>query len=348
LELHLRRRFWIIAGLSILLPLLVCTGIVVRFEYILRPRALREAGTIVYAPLRTDVSPDTILPRATGRENAARYYVAALNIYNVRRLPYLRKRGLDPIAKEPRIGLPELNFLMHGAHQEICDFSAGGPGQQRLAVRNLPGKKPWPFVVAVDPYAARPYVAPMRSMAQAALNWGKEKERQRQPFAAALAYQTVIRLGEHLRQKPGSLMDMELSIEIERRGLHYLESWYARNEQVPAFAGMTRPRANAGAAAKRRACWRYGDSLSRLEAAERRKFAQLYNPEAAIRVLREDRDRLWRIEAAAALDTTLHMGHPGWLEARVIRRALDDARHDPDAHVRAALALLARMSGNKR
>ncbi len=286
---------------------------------------LAEAGSIETGRMTTDVPVETVLPAATGTGNAATYYVEALNSWDARRLPYLKNRMLNPFADEPPLLPSDLTLLVMGAAQKECDFYSRKKLPEPLIFVQYPGPKPWPFEPASDPYAMRPYINILRLVAQGALNAGKKLERGGKPADAERLYQVVTRLGCHLNDNPGSILDVQLGIELEQKGLHYLDVFYrlTRNPE------------------RQRAVWRYGDSLTRHTSAVQRKFTQLGNPEAAIYVLQHDSKSVWRVQAASALALALDVDSDGWLEGRAIRHALGSARSDPNPEVRQAVQLLA-------
>lgn len=327
----MRRRAW--TGLGLLLIALLGGYFAVVIQKSNRDQAemLRAAGPLFTALLTTDVPLDSVAKPAPGAQNAATFYVAALNSYSVRRAPYLRDRKLNPFANEPPISPAELQAILTGASQRECDFyaDAGGRPLFQFAV-NAEGKA-WPFTVGVDPFEVRPYVPLMRLVAQSALNEGKRLERAKQLPSAEAIYQAVVRWGSHLRQHPGSFMDLQLGLEIELKGLHYLDQFYLITHNP----------------ARRGACWKYGDSVNRLQAAIRRKYAQLDNPEAARVIAQNDSERVWRVEALTALKAELSFHKPGWLEERRLSGVIEGARNDRDAYVREAAGKLAGMPGRE-
>jgi hypothetical protein len=297
---------------------------------ILVPMALRDhrqyrvsllgaAGPIDTDRLVTADSVDTVAGPALSPANAATYYVQALNSWNARRGPYLKNRKLNPFADEPMPNAAELHLMRAGTVCRECDFYG-----LRLTFIVYPGGKPRPFEPAKDPFITRPYIGIMRLVAQGVLNTGKELERAGQQPEAEKDYQAALRFGWHLRQRPGSILDLQLGLELEQKALHYLDVHYGLTKQ----------------SAKRQAVWKYGDSLKQLADAVERKFTQLGNPEAAMVILQRDSEPVWRIQAAAALKLALDVDRYGWLEQRDIRRALDSARHDTDRSVRLAVNFL--------
>jgi hypothetical protein len=292
-----------------------------RDQHAYRVSLLAAAGSIDTGRLGSAVSVDTVVGPASVSANAAGFYAQALNSWNARTGPYLKKRALDPFVVEPMPNPAELHLMRAGAACQDCDFYS-----KRLTYFVYPGKKPWPFEPAVDPFAMRPYTGTMRLLAQGVLNMGKKRERAGKQAEATQDYQMVVRFGWHLRQHPGSILDVQLGLEMEQKGLHYLDVHYGLTKQT----------------SQRRAVWKYGDSLKRLSDAMERKFTQLGNPEAAMVILRRDAEPVWRVQAAAALKLALDVNRYGWLEQRDIRRALEAARHDTDRSVRQAVAFIER------
>src|SRR5438046_9821876 len=81
-----RVRFLASAALfGLLAPLLFGLGMWLQYEYVGKPSTLKSAGPIHVVEMTTEVSPTSILPAASGSENAASFYVLALNNYNRRR-----------------------------------------------------------------------------------------------------------------------------------------------------------------------------------------------------------------------------------------------------------------------
>src|SRR5207237_2124369 len=110
------------------------------------------------------------------------------------------------------------------------------------------------------------------------------------PIYAEWAYQITARLGIHLRDHPGSLMDIELGLDIEQTALHYLESLYSSRKDTDRLHKVVN----------------YASAVSRLLRAVRDKYAQLDNVEAAVEVLNRDEEPVWRVEAATALVHARH------------------------------------------
>jgi hypothetical protein len=163
-------------------------------------------------------------------------------------------------------------------------------------------------------------------MAQAALNHARAEEPMHAQDAADRIYVNIAKLGRCLRTHPGCLQDMELGLEIELNGLHYLEVSLKRQ-------GLYRRLMD---------CEDYAASVKRLETAVRRKYALLGNIEAAKWVLGHDREPIWRIEAGFSIVSALHLRGMNWMERRTCHSALKDMVRDPVKSVRAAgLRLLA-------
>jgi hypothetical protein len=312
---------------ALLLLVTPFVGYVLHYERVVRPRVLSMAGPIDLNLHTTDVAPDIILPDAPLTDNAASFYVSALNSYGRRRAPFLRKRLLDPRAEDPPVNRSEVRAIVDGSVRKSCDFYATAPDGSKPVFLVYPGGQPWTFVVATDPFGDRPYIPVMRAMAQAALNEGKARENHKNWFQAELLYHAVVRMAGHLRQNAGSFLDMQLGLELEQKGLHYLEYLYGLR----------------GLKEKRFRCWRYGDSLARLQKAVRRKYAQLGNVEAARLIAATDKERVWRVVAVAALKTYKHFHEMGWLERRGIDLALGNLAEDKDPYVRDAARLVEQM-----
>lgn len=322
------RRLWIAVGIgAIVAPFVIFVGASLHYEQVTRPENLRAAGPLPLERMDTALPPETVLPPEPGGENAAPYYLAALNSYNARRLPYLKNRKLNPFANEPSINAAELAAVQMGARQRECDFYAtvdGNPTKPRFTLILQPSGREWPFDIVEDPYALRPYVSVIRLVAQALLNEGKRQERAHHLPEAERAFQTITRFGEHLRQHPGSLMDLQIGLELEMKGLHYLDAYYRLTNN----------------STKRGQCWKYGDAVNRLLAEVVHKYTLLGNPEAAKQIVLHDRERVWRIVAAAALRAMQLYGGIGWLEGRSIHRTLAAAQKDNERAVRRAVLFL--------
>ncbi len=322
----MRRRlaFGILAPLA---GIALIASAVMRHEYNVRPGLLRSAGTIRVVKMETDVSAESTLPAAWSNENGAMYYMRALNDYSERRRPYLLKRGLSPIALEPQATDPELDLIFRGSRQKTADFFAESAGKPRFIFRTAPENKSWPMRISTDPFEFRPYVGPLRVLSQACLNRGKAAEQLHDAARAERIYQAIARMGNHIRSRPGSMSDIELGLELERKAVHYLEVLYRA----------------IGAVDKQKRATRYDRSLERLATASRAKYAQLDNPEAAMRILKDDVEPVWRIEAAVALVSATHLGSIGVLERLTVSQALSKAATDTDAHVRQGIGRLQRM-----
>ncbi|MGC8669035.1 MAG: hypothetical protein ACP5VE_13050 [Chthonomonadales bacterium] len=292
---------------------------VARFIWYDQPRLLREAGPIAL-DLASPIPPPGLLPPRDLPGNAADDYLRALNHYNARCAPMLARRTLNPILREPAVSPVELHNIIAGARKRACSFysASGGSGSRIFIVQ--PGSRPYPMRRTDDPFALRPYIAPMRTMAQACLNRGKELEQAGHLDEARRIYMAVVRLGWNLRQDPGCLMDIELSLEIERKGLHYLEVFLARTHAQPV----------------RELCHRYAQEVEGFLNQVHAKYVQLDNPEAAKLILRRDASPIWRMEAAVALSGYRYTAHPGILERLSIRLTLLQAEHDADPCVRRA------------
>ena len=289
------------------------------FVWVYQPRILREAGPISLN-LISPSPPAGLIPVPDLPGNAADDYLWALNHYNARCAPMLARRTLNPILREPAVSPEELHAVLVGARRRSCSFytSPDGPAQRIFFVQ--PGSKPYPMRKADDPFAMRPYIAPMRTMAQACLNRGKELEQAGHFDQARRIYQAVARLGWNLRQDPGCLMDIELSLEIERKGLHYLEVFLARTHSTKG----------------RELCRRYARAVEEFLQRVHDKYVQLDNPEAAKLILSRDVSPIWRMEAAVALSGYRYTAAPGILERVSIRLALMRAEHDANPYVRRA------------
>jgi hypothetical protein len=324
--LQRKKPIWLVRLGYILLALLISpalfgAGMWLQYELFARPRALVTAGPIALTRMSTDVSADTIIPKPTDPENGAFHYVLAINSYNARRAPYLASRGLKPIADEPPANLQDLRDLALGGSNRRCDFYEVQNGQPRFVFYIIPGGTKWAFRPGEDPLEIRPYVGPIRVLAQAALNWGKNREIMGQKSDAERIYQVAAQLGIHLRDNPGTLLDIELGLEIEQNALHYLENLYG----------------GAGNTKKQRTTVDYAASVARLHTAVRAKYAQLDSVEAAMEVLAADEEPVWRVLAASALVHARHYRGFGWPRSFVISRSLDAGLHDRNAFVGQAM-----------
>ncbi len=302
-------------------PALFAVGMWLQYELFARPRALEAAGPLSLTRMSTDVSADTLLPKPTEPENGAFHYVLALNSYNRRRAPYLAARGLNPVADEPPANLQDLRDLALGGSRRRCDFYEVQNGQPRFVFYIIPGENKWAFRPGEDPLEIRPYVGPVRVLAQAALNWGKHRESIGQKSNAERIYQVVAELGIHMRDNPGTLLDIELGLEIEQNALHYMENLYA----------------GAGNRKKQQLTVDYAASVSRLHSAIRAKYAQLDDVDVAIEVLTGDEEPVWRILAASALIHARHYRGFGWPRSFVVSRALNRGLHDRNLSVAQAV-----------
>jgi hypothetical protein len=284
---------------------------------------LAKAGPIQLGKLETEVPPEILLPRCTIPSNAAIYYVAALNSYNRRRT--LPKDRSQAYIEEPPIALGELENLLLGSRCTWCDLYESRAKPFRFLPRT---GKALAFEVASDPFTGRPYIPAFRMLSEVALREGKRRERNGNSQAAETIYYAVWRMAVHLRQRPGSFMDIQLALEIERHALHYLDVLYRQT----------------GERQKRLLCWKYADSLNGLTKAVQHKYSQLGNFEAAREIALGDHQRVWRIEAIAALKS--HTG--GLLDVWHTGRAngvFETLRNCPDADVARAARKAFDLSG---
>lgn len=312
-------RRWLAAGILAMCAALAAAR-VAWFFWAYEPRMLREAGPIDL-DLEAPSPPAKLIRPPDLPGNAALDYLQALNGYNARCAPMLALRTLNPILREPAVSPRELQHVLLGARRRRCSFYEPSGRSSPLVFYVQPGSKPYPMRRADDPFALRPYIAPMRTMAQACLNRGKELERAGRLDEAQRIYLAVARMGWNLRQDPGCLMDIELSLEIERKGLHYLEVLLAHRRSPQARA----------------LCRRYAQQVEAYLQQVHAKYAQLDNPEAAMLILQRDASPIWRMEAAVALSGYRYTARPGILERLIIRLALSRAERDPDAQVRRAV-----------
>src|SRR5262249_12286318 len=156
-----------------------------------------------------------------------------------------------------------------------------------------------------------------RVIAMAALKWGKHREEIGEAGDAQWAYESVAWLGIHLRDHPGSQLDIELGLEIEQVALHYLEALYSSRGK--------HDRLGKGG--------EYASTVNRLVHAVRHKDAQLENVEVALEVLKEDDEPVWRIEAATALVHSRYFRKFSWPRSWLVERGLKTATHDHSAVV---------------
>ncbi len=326
-KMSLPRTLLITALGLIAAPLLFTLGMVLHYQFVARPGSLRSAGPISLGRMETDMTPGAILPKPSQNGNAAFYYVLALNSFSKRREPYLLRRDLSPIAEEPPISADDLHLLASSAKQESSDLYEVKNGEPRFVFYIMPGSKKWAFTPAADPFEQRPYIAPIRVLALAALKWGKHREEIGEAGDAQWAYENVSWLGIHLRDHPGSLNDIELGLEIEQVALHYLEAFYSSRGKHDKLVMVVE----------------YASSVNRLLHAVRRKYAQLENVEVALDVLRSDSESVWRIEAATALVHSRYFRRFSWPRSWLVDRGLKSASHDRSpvvaASVRRLLAL---------
>lgn len=311
---------WLI---GLLLTLILLTGLIGQAYVLYNQRAehaeLARAGEIRLGRLDVDVAPETLLPRTTRDDNAAPHYASALNAYNARRR--LPRDASAAVIEEPPISDAELREIVLGSRCRTCDFySAGHP----LRFVKSDGQ-PWPFVVASDPYDTRPYIPAIRMLSEVALREGQRLERKGSLKWAEAVYLAAMRMACHLRQNPGSMMDVQLGLELERRAAHYLDVFYRLTGNRDRLAR----------------CWKYGDALLRCTAEVQRKYAQLGYFEAAREIALHDRDRIWRIEAIAAVKTAEVDPTVDWWHKRRARALFESLVGDtvPEVAIAAQRAL---------
>ena len=297
---------------------------IAHFHGRIRPDLLLSAGRIELKPLTAGVSSQTIYGPANGKGNAAAHYILALNSYALRRRPYLKGRGFKAFVEEPPVTAAEINELELGARRANCDFYAESKGIPQFKIANA-GKGWWAYTPALSPDEERPYYTPMRLLlvgliyqADALVKAGKWPQANR-------LYKLVVRVGSHIRQRPGCVLDFELGLEAESRA--------ARNMEAAAKSTNR---------ALLKKIVRYREAIEKLGERHRRKYAQLDNPEAAAIIAARDTDPMWRIEAAAALrDQPFHHAL-GLLERRRARAAFEKTLNDPNPRVRMAASRLSR------
>lgn len=277
---------------------------------------------------------NTVAPRAPappapsvtvrGSRNAAILYAKALNSYTRRLEPAQRRAARDGVVHEPSISQPELDALLRGARCPDCDFY----GADRIVFQRSPGERPWVFSVAADPFEFRPYPVPIRRLAQAALNEGQRRIEARRFAEARRIFDAVAAFGAHLRRHPGSLVDLQVGLDIQRRAMHYLQALDQRT----------------GRSADRRAHAAKDAELRAEQDAFLAKYASLDEVGRAADVLLGDREPVWRIAAATALTLALHTRRLTPTEAERIRRSLRAAAADPDPNVRRSLEIVTKLT----
>lgn len=268
------------------------------------------------APIRVRKLPPKPAPTPRNR-NAALCYADALCSYMARREHAARRPDLAGIVHEPPIAPRELNALLRGAQRPDCDFYGG----DRIVLQGRPGDKPWVFVFAGDPFEFRPYAVPVRRLAQAALNEGERRVNSGRPDEARRIFGAVAAFGAHIRRHPGSLIDVQVGLDVERRALHYLLALDNRLGRKTAW--RTHARQDAALRAEQDA---FVD-----------RYASLDDIGNAIDALLGDPEPVWRVAAAAALTTALHTRTLSGGERAQIRAAMDLAAFDPDPDVRRAV-----------
>ena len=277
---------------------------VVHFHGRVRPDMLLSAGQIELKRMTSASAPGSVLLAAEGPGNAAAHYVMALNSYATRRIPYLKNRGFKAFVDEPPVTQQEIRELEHGALRARCDFYERRNGQPAFTLIKG-GKGPWKFRRAANPVEPRPYYTPLRLLLVGILYQASDLSRAGRRADAAWLYRLVARVGAHILQRPGCLLDFELGLEMQIKSLRSLEGTLA------ASGDSDLPRVSA-----------YRRSVEQLGERFRRKYGQLDNPEAAALIAKKDEDPMWRLEAAASLKEQQEYHSLGILERRAIAASI--------------------------
>ncbi len=272
-----------------------------------RPDRLLSAGEIELKRMAAGASSESVLLTAEGPGNAAAHYVMALNSYATRRIPYLKNRGFKAFVKEPPVTQQEIRELEHGALRARCDFFEMRNGKPVFTLIKG-GKGPWKFRRAEDPSEPRPYYTPLRLLLVGILYQAADLTRAGRHADSAWLYRLVARVGAHILQRPGCLLDFELGLEMQVKAMRGLENSVA-------LGGDTDGRQ---VALYRRAVEQLGERF-------RRKYGQLDNPEAAALIAMKDEDPMWRIEAVASLRDQQAYHSLGILERRAINASIAHA-----------------------
>lgn len=273
-----------------------------------------------------------ILKPASGKRNAAIFYIRALNAYNKQRQPYLFDRAFRTYIHEPPITQAELVDLLTGAGQRHCNFYLLWHKRPEfafiryIAVRNSHFRmlRRISFQRYADPFQQPSFISPLRSLAQVALDRGLLDEMRGGYAAAKRIYLAVIRMGAHLQENPGSLSQLELGFDITRNGLHYLIHMLRKHGGT---AELTRYN-------------RLANIVDSALMAERLKYADLDDVEMSAITAQDDSSPMWRVESVVSLISRLKRDDLNGEQRRLAQAVLWEAKHGSDEWVRQTVAYM--------
>ncbi len=279
---------------------------------------------------RTMIQP--ILKPASGKRDAAVFYIRALNAYNKQRQPYLFDRALRTYIHEPPITQAELVDILTGAGQRHCNCYVLWHNRPEFAfiryaaVRytHLRTTRRISFQRYADPFQQPSFITPMRSLAQVAMNRGLTDEKHGEYAAAKRIDLAVIRMGAHLQENPGSLSQLELGFDITRNGLHYLVHLLRKH----------------GTAGELKRYNRLANIVDSALMAERLKYADLDDVEMSAITAQDDPSPMWRVEAVVSLISRLKRDDLNGEQRRLAQAVLWEAKHGNVGWVRQTVAYM--------
>lgn len=276
-----------------------------------------------------------LAPDGTGSANGAAFFIQALNRYQSRRdrVPADRETTPQPYRSEPKIEMPELELMMHGAAQREIDFLLPSQTGRPLVFRGGHGRAPFPIGINNDPYTSRPFMQPMRLLALVALKESGRRARANHPQQALSIQQAVLKLGEALVRHPGSLLDIGLGIEIQHLAVSYMQNGAAKHG--PNHQKLLR---------------QFEETLNTLGEAVGEKYAAMDSMARAAEIAEKDPSPVWRIAAVFAAGIRCATDEVTGAELASARRVIETALRDTNPDVRKAAlhmrgALLAEERG---
>lgn len=275
----------------------------------------------------TEVSTDAVAQPATGTGNAAAWYLQAVNSYQRRR----RTKGSVAAGYEglnlPPLSAAEMCDLTLGSRQSQADFYVERDGAPALTILTEPGSEPHPMALTADTMQVAAHAEPLQAFAMAAVREADRRLHAGRRDKAMAICARIVRLGAHMRQRPGSLTDVDGGIRIEQLALAQMALCRGPRDVARSVAAQN-----------------YSRSLERLQARVRSVYAGLGDLATCRRILLMGTERLWRVLAAAALTQTARLRTTTPEVRESIVWTLRDVAEDPDSQVsRAAVFQLARL-----
>jgi hypothetical protein len=275
----------------------------------------------------TDVPTDAVAQPATGTGNAAAWYLQAVNSYQRRR----RTKGSLAAGYEglnlPPLNAAEMGDLTIGSRQSQADFYVERNGAPALGVLVEPGCEPHPMALTVNTMEIAAHAEPLQAFAMATVREAERRLRAGRRDKALAVCARLVRMGSHMRQRPGALTDVDGGIRIEQLALAQMARCRTPNDVARAVAAQS-----------------YARSLERLQARVRGIYTALGDVAACRKALAPGTERLWRVLAASAITQAARLRTTPPEVREGIVATLRVVTEDPDSHVsRAAVFQLTRL-----